>query len=80
MGSHLVEQPMTPTLRTLTRWLTLRPLRPPVPSNPYLNAMSGGSLIAGIAFIFDANVIAFVFGILTCICFALTIHHARFNR
>jgi hypothetical protein len=42
--------------------------------------MSGGSLIAGIAFIFDANVIAFVFGILTCICFALTIHHARFNR
>jgi hypothetical protein len=41
--------------------------------------MSTASLIAGFAFIFDANVIAFVFGILTCICFALTIYHARFQ-
>ena len=56
-----------------------RPLRPQGKRNPYLNAMSAASLIAGIAFIFDANVIAFVFGILTCICFALTIYHARFQ-
>jgi hypothetical protein len=39
--------------------------------------MSAASLIAGTAFILDANVITFVFGILTCICVALTIHHAR---
>jgi hypothetical protein len=56
-----------------------RPLRPPGLRNPYLNAMSAASLIAGFAFIFDANVIAFVFGILTCICFALTILHTRFQ-
>ncbi len=56
-----------------------RPPRPPGPRNPYLNAMSAASLIAGIAFILDANVIAFVFGILTCICFALIVHHARFQ-
>jgi hypothetical protein len=41
--------------------------------------MSGGSLIAGVAFVFDANAIGFVFGILTCICAALTIYHARFQ-
>jgi hypothetical protein len=41
--------------------------------------MSAASLLAGFAFIFDANAIAFVFSILTCICFALTIHHARFQ-
>jgi hypothetical protein len=56
-----------------------RPPRPPGKLNPYLNAMSAASLIAGFAFIFDANVIAFVFGILTCICAVLTIHHARFQ-
>jgi hypothetical protein len=56
-----------------------RPPMPPGKRNPYLNAMSAANLIAGFAFIFDANVIAFVFGILTCICFALTIHHARFQ-
>jgi hypothetical protein len=54
-----------------------RPPRPPGKRNPYLNAMSAASLIAGTAFILDANVITFVFGILTCICVALTIHHAR---
>lgn len=57
-----------------------RQTKPPSKRNPYLNAMSAASLITGIAFIFDANVIAFVFGILTCICTALTIHHARGNR
>jgi hypothetical protein len=41
--------------------------------------MSAASLIAGFAFIFDANLIAIVFGILTCICTALTIYHARFQ-
>jgi hypothetical protein len=55
------------------------PPRPPGKRNPCLNAMSAANLIAGIAFILDANVIAFVFGILTCICFALTIYHARFQ-
>jgi hypothetical protein len=54
-----------------------RPPRPPGKRNPYLNAMSAASLIIGFAFIFDANLIAFVFGILTCICFALTILHER---
>jgi hypothetical protein len=56
-----------------------RPPMTPGPRNPYLNAMSAASLIVGFAFIFDANVIAFVFGILTCICFALTILHTRFQ-
>jgi len=56
-----------------------RPPRPPGKRNPYSNAMSAASLIAGIAFILDANVIAFVFGILTCICAVLAIHHARFQ-
>ena len=55
-----------------------RPPGSPGKRNPYLNAMSVASLITGFAFIFDANVIAFVFGILTCICFALTIY-ARFQ-
>jgi hypothetical protein len=41
--------------------------------------MSAACLIAGIAFAFDAGVIAIVFGILTCICTALTIYHARFQ-
>jgi hypothetical protein len=41
--------------------------------------MSAASSITGIALILDANLIALVFGILTCICFALTIHHARFQ-
>jgi len=41
--------------------------------------MSAASMIAGFAFIFDANLIAIVFGILTCICTALTIYHARFQ-
>jgi hypothetical protein len=56
-----------------------RPPRPPGKRNPYLNAMSAASLIAGIAFVFDAGAIGFVFTILTCICFALTIYHARFQ-
>jgi hypothetical protein len=52
---------------------------PPGKRNPWVNPMSAACLIAGIAFIFDANLIGFVFGILTCICFALTIYHARFQ-
>ncbi len=52
-----------------------RPPRPQGPRNPYLNAMSAASLIAGFAFIFDANLIAIVFFILTGICLVLTILH-----
>ena len=56
-----------------------RPPKPPGKLNPWVNPMSAACLIAGIAFAFDAGVIAFVFGILTCICTALTIYHARFQ-
>jgi hypothetical protein len=46
------------------------------PRNP-LSAMSAASLIAGIAFIFDASAIGFVFSVLAGICLALTILHGR---
>jgi hypothetical protein len=41
--------------------------------------MSAANFIAGVAFIFNAGAIGFVFIALTCICFALTIYHARFQ-
>jgi hypothetical protein len=39
--------------------------------------MSASSMIAGFAFIFDANLIAIVFFILAGICLVLTILHER---
>jgi len=41
--------------------------------------MSAANLIAGTAFVFDADAIGFVFSVLASICAVLTIHHARFQ-
>ena len=56
-----------------------RPPKPPGKSNPWVIPTSAANFIAGVAFIFNAGAIGFVFIALTCICFALTIHHARFQ-
>ena len=44
--------------------------------NPYLNAMSTASLIAGAALVFDVKLIAVTFFILTCLCLTLVVCHS----
>ena len=54
--------------------------KPPDKSNPWVNPMSAATLAAGIALLFDSEVLAAVFLGLAIICLALIIYTKSLNH